>query len=52
MIGELKSENNAATWKRIYRAKAALEPYLSPFNAHPTCFVKSKGKEQKPEEKT
>lgn len=39
-------DSNSRTRKHIYRAKAALEPYISPFDAQPNCFVKKKSQEQ------
>ncbi len=43
ILGQLVVEGDTRTsWKYIYRAKAALEPYLSPHNAQPDCFLGAK----------
>ena len=45
------ADNNGRTWKHIERAKAALNPYLAPFNEAPVCFAKAELKEKKDEKK-
>lgn len=40
VLNELKVKGGEKqTWKHIYRARAALSPYLAPFAVRPDCFV-------------